>query len=90
MEISPGWVSAAAAVVGGLIVPWVNNQIGAVKSTQKTLFLKLDEVTKEFNEYKLHVAEHYMAEAKLEKMLLPIERRLEAIEDDLRGARTRS
>lgn len=89
MEISPGWVSAGAAVVGGLVVPWVSNQIGAVKMTQKVIFDKLDSVTKELHEYKLHVAETYVNQAALEKILAPIERRLEAIEDDLRGGRTR-
>lgn len=90
MELSAGWVSAIAAVFGGFIFPLLSNQIRAVKSTQKVLFDKLDKVTSEFNAYKVHVAETYVAEAKLEKMLQPIERRLEAIEDDLRGSRKRA
>ena len=89
MEISPGWVSAGAAVIGGLIVPWVSNQISAVKVTQKLLFEKYDKLNSDFNDYKLHVAETYIADAKLEKILRPIERRLEAIEDDLHGTRVR-
>lgn len=100
MEISPGWVSAGAAV-GGLVVTvagfWIRSafetrdgQIAAVKSTQKILFDKLDSVTRELQEYKLHVAETYVNQAALEKLLMPVERRLEAIEDDLRGGRVRT
>lgn len=58
--------------------------IGALKATQKLLFDKADHAVSALHEYKLHVAETYVATAALEKMLHPIERRLEAIENDLR------
>jgi len=62
-----------------------NKLIGAIKLTQKTLFDKFDAALKELNVYKLHVAETYVNEAKLEKLLAPIHRQLEAIESDLRS-----
>lgn len=62
----------------------------AVKTTQKLLFEKLDSQGRELQEYKLHVAETYVNQAALEKLLAPVERRLEAIENDLRsGERAR-
>ncbi len=97
MEISAGWVTAGAAV-GTLFVTvatlWIKSafdtrdqRIEAMKLTQLTLFNKLDAVTLDLHAYKLHVAETYVADAKLQKMLDPIDRRLEAIEKDLRGTR---
>lgn len=62
-----------------------DTDVTALKTTQKLLFEKADKAVSELHEYKLHVAETYVAEGKLEKMLHPIERRLEAIENDLRG-----
>jgi len=98
MELSPGWVSAGCAI-GGLVVTvagfWIRSafevrdeQITAVKSTQKILFDKLDFQARELQEYKLHVAETYVNQGALEKLLAPIERRLDAIENDLRGVRS--
>lgn len=94
MEISPGWVSAGAGVAGLVTTVagmWIRSafatrdeQIAAIKATQKILFEKLDVVGRELQEYKLHVAETYVNQAALEKLLLPIERRLETIEQDLR------
>lgn len=55
-----------------------------LKATQSVLFNKLDKQTDEFAGYKLHVAETYIAEAKLEKIIAPVVNRLERIEDDLR------
>lgn len=97
MDINPGWVSASAAV-GGIVATVAttlirgafadrDGRIEALKSTQKVLFDKLDNVTTALNDYKLHVAETYVNEGNLEKLLEPISRRLESIEDDLRGAR---
>lgn len=99
MEINSGWVSAGCAV-SGLVVTvagfWIRSafeardgQIAAVKVTQKLLFDKLDTQTRELQEYKLHVAETYVNQAALEKLLTPIERRLENIEKDLRGEHAR-
>ena len=90
MELSPGWVSAGAAIaglIGGALIRWVDGSITAVKNTQKTLFEKLDERGREFQDYRVHVAEIYVAEAKLEKLLDPLARRLESIEDGLREDR---
>jgi|CXWL01.1.fsa_nt_gi hypothetical protein len=67
-----------------------NIEVAGVKSTQKTLFEKLDAVTDALHKYKLHVAETYVIQSALEKILYPIERRLQAIENDLRGERSRS
>ena len=92
MELSPGWVTAAAAstsLVGGVLIRWVDSSIKSVRTTQKLLFEKSDIAARELQEYKLHVAETYVNQAALEKMLRPIERRLEAIENDLRGDRAR-
>lgn len=61
-----------------------------VKDTQKTLFDKLDALTHDHQAYKLHVAETYIGEAKIEKLVAPILERLSRIEDDLRRERTRS
>lgn len=58
-----------------------------IKSTQKILFGKLDEANKSLSEYKLHVAETYVNQAALEKLLSPIERRLGSIEEDIRSAK---
>lgn len=94
MEISAGWVSAVAAV-GSVITAvagmWIRSaftardeQIIATKTTQKILFGKFDTVNEDLQKYKLHVAETYVNQAALEKLLSPIERRLENIEKDLR------
>lgn len=56
----------------------------ALKTTQTLLFAKLDTQNHELQNYKLHVAETYVNQAALEKLLGPIERRLETIEGDLR------
>lgn len=80
VEISPAWVSAGCAilgVVGGWLVTWI---IGPLRAGQKILFEKLDSQTSALQDYKLHVAETYVAEAKLEKMFLSLNSRLDSIE----------
>ena len=62
-------------------------QIQSMRNSQNVLFNKLDAVVLELHEYKLHVAETYVNEAKLEKLFDPINRRLENIEDGLRDDR---
>lgn len=99
MEINPGWVSACATVAGvvatvaGVLVRGAfhdrDQRLDALKSTQKVLFEKLDLVTHDLNEYKLRVAETYVNQGALEKLLDPIQRRLEAIENDIRNERRR-
>jgi hypothetical protein len=94
MNISPGWVSAAATVLGLIgsgLFAWLRSvdaaqeaRITEVKNTQKTLFDKHDKLAADLQAYKLHVAESYVNQAALEKLLLPIERRLGSIEEDLR------
>lgn len=59
----------------------------AVRDTQKTLFDKLDAAHNDLQAYKLHVAEHYVGEAKLEKLIAPVLTRLDSIERDLRRER---
>ncbi len=56
-------------------------------STRRILFDKLDAQHNALQDYKLHVAEHYVGEAKLEKLIAPILTRLDGIERDLRGER---
>lgn len=94
----PGWLTATATVAGVLGTGGAaflhsafatrDGQIQSLRATQATLFGKLDAVTLELHNYKLHVAETYVNEAKLEKLLDPISRRLESIENDLRTERT--
>lgn len=62
----------------------VRGAFKAVKETQAKLFEKYDAVVRDFNEYKLHVAETYVGEAKLERLIAPIVNRLDSIERDLR------
>lgn len=61
----------------------------AVKDTQKLLFEKLDNHHREFQEYRLVVAEKYVAAGSLKEMLAPLVARLDSIEHDLRGSRER-
>ena len=98
MDISPGWASAAAAVtslVGGGLVRWVYGslkdqkedhaaELKSVRETVRTLFTKYDDVDDKLQAYKLHVAETYVNQSALEKMLAPIQRQLSDIEKDLR------
>lgn len=62
----------------------------AVRDTQGTLFGKLDQLHREHQDYRLHVAETYIGEAKIEKLFAPVISRLERIENDLRGDRERA
>ena len=57
------------------------------RETARTLFGKIDENRQELADYKLHVAETYVNQAALEKLLGPIERRLESIEEDIRSTK---
>lgn len=98
MEISPGWVSAGATViglVGGVLIRWVfttmkeqkDDIVAAVnnlRETCKDLYGKYDDLSDELQEYKLHAAETYVSVNALEKMFTRIELRLESIEKDLR------
>lgn len=59
----------------------------AVRETQSILFGKLDTLHREHQDYRLHVAETYIGETKIEKLLLPVLQRLDNIERDLRGER---
>ena len=79
MELTPGWVSAGVAAVGTLVIPWVTNQISAVKATQKTLFTKHDEVVKELSDYRLHVAETYVNREALKETLAPLKDSIERL-----------
>lgn len=104
MEISAQWFGAgitAAVAVGGVLVRWTHSavrderdarerDIAALKATQKVLFDRYDKLSEDFNDYRLHVAETYVAEAKLEKMFEPLNRRLENIEEGLRAERGRN
>lgn len=95
MMLNAGWVSAAATVLTFLVSiagMWLRSAFAArdevivnTRSTQKTLFEKLDVVARELQDYKLHVAETFVNQAALQKMIDPLDRRLEAIEKDLRG-----
>lgn len=97
MEISPGWVSSGIAVVGFIgtsIAAWLRSvdtaqesRIIEVKSTQKVLFNKLDERNREFQEYRVHVAETYINREVLREQLSPINKALEKIDSDLREMR---
>lgn len=96
----PAWVTAAATVAGVLGTSGAaimhnalgsrDAQISSLRGSQKTLFDKLDVISKELHEYKLHVAETYVNETKLEKLLDPINRRLESIESGIRNERLRT
>ncbi len=96
----PGWLTAVgtvAGVVGTAGAAFMHSafaqrdaQIQTLRNSQSALFTKFDAVVTELHEYKLHVAETYVNEQKLEKMLDPINRRLESIENDLRQERSRT
>ena len=96
----PNWLTAAASVAGVLGTAGaaiIHNSLSSrdlllesLRRQQATLFEKSDIVVKEFNAYKLHVAENYVNEGKLEKLFDPINRRLESIEKGLREERTRN
>ncbi len=88
MDLSPGWITAGCAVVslvGGGLIAWIRADLSAVKGTQRTLFAKHDEDTKELADYKLHVAETYANRAALKEFFDPVNKRLDSIESDLRG-----
>ena len=59
--------------------------LASIRERNGILFAKLDQQARELHEYKLHVAETYVNQAALEKIFEPINRRLENIENDLRG-----
>lgn len=94
MTIDSGWVTAAATVLGVALTiggAWIHNslssrdeQISSTRAAQKVLFEKLDVVANALQVYKLHVAETYVNQAALQKMLDPIDRRLENIEKEMR------
>ena len=87
VEVSPAWITAGCTVVtlvGGGLIAWIRSEITAVRATQKVLFEKYDAVCDDLQAYKLRVAETYVNQAALEKLLNPLERRLENIEKELR------
>jgi hypothetical protein len=93
----PGWLTAAASVAGVLgtasaalmhnALASRDEQISSLRTGQKIAFDKIDAQSRDLHEYKLHVAETYVNEAKLEKLFDPINRRLESIEKGLRDER---
>lgn len=90
MELTPGGVSAAAAVlslVGGGALAWVRDALSAQKATQKILFEKYDAVCDDLQDYKLRVAETYVNQAALEKALNPINESLKEIRHELQEER---
>lgn len=90
MELNAGWVGAGASViglVGGGLIRWVDNSVKAVKVTQKLLFDKHDEVVKDTNALRLHVAETYVSRGALKEQLAPIMEGLKEIRDELRQER---
>ena len=97
MEISAGWVEAISAVIAisvTLAGTWLRSTFAArdlrfesLTSATKNLYEKHDHDVAKLNEYKLHVAETYVNLPALEKIFAPLNRRLENIESELRGAR---
>lgn len=61
--------------------------VAALKATQKIVFDKLDTVTREHHDYKLHVAETYVNREVLREQLLPINEALKEIRHDLQEER---
>ena len=81
------------ALVGGAAVRWANEQFRAIKSTQKVLFEKKDDLDRALNEFKLDVAQNYvnreaMKEA-LNTALAPIVERLKELHEDFRDLKKR-
>lgn len=90
--------ATVATMVAGLAGAWLHSAFSqrdakiielegahrATRETQGTLFGKYDTVHLELQSYKLHVAETYVNQAALQKMIDPIDRRLENIEKELR------
>lgn len=58
-----------------------------LKENQRKVWEKYDALVREFQDYKLHVAETYVCEAKVEKVLAPLVERLKAIEEEMRDRR---
>jgi hypothetical protein len=90
MDISPAWVSAGGTVffgIGAVLIKWVSSGFHAIKTTQKLLFEKHDEVSKQLQDYKLHVAETYVNREILKEQLAPINKTLENIQDEMREMR---
>lgn len=61
------------------------DDLTSMRAATKLLFEKYDLLNSDMQHYKLHVAETYVNQAALEKILLPIERRLDSIENELRA-----
>ena len=90
MELTPSGIVATCTVmgfVGGGLVRWVDSSVKAVKVTQKLLFEKHDEVVKDANALRLHVAETYVSRGALKEQLAPIMDGLKEIRDELRQDR---
>lgn len=90
MELNAAWVGVGTSVIvaaGGGLIRWVDNSVKAVKVTQKLLFEKHDEVVKDTNALRLHVAETYVSRGALKEQLEPIMGALKEIRDELRQER---
>jgi len=97
MEITPGLAASAISAgvaLGGGIAAWLRavdaaqeRRIIEVKGTQKTLFDKHDAVSHELQDYKLYVAEKYVNREILREQLLPINKALDSIQQELRDER---
>lgn len=97
MAITSGWASAIIALValfGAAAAGWLRfidsgqeKRIDGIRETLKILFTKHDEVLKELQDYKLHVAEKYVGKETLEKALEPIYAMLKELRDELRESR---
>lgn len=77
----------AVATVAGVILPIVSRWINEVKSTNRAMFKKLDEVDKDLQGYKLRVAEIYVNREALKEALAPIQEALRDIRQDLHKER---
>lgn len=97
MEVTPGLaastISAGVAVCGG-IAAWLRavdaaqeKRIVDVRATQKVLFEKHDNIVNQLQTYKLHVAETYVNREILREQLLPINKALDSIQQELRDER---
>lgn len=62
-----------------------NADVAGLKATQKLLFDKLDALSLDLQNYKLHVAETYVNREVLREQLAPINKALDNIQEELRG-----
>ena len=86
MTIDSNWIMAAGTVAG-LVATIFGYLTASTKRSIGLLFAKVDDIVEDLNDYKLLAAEKYVNRETLKELLIPIERRLEAIEQDLRKRR---